>query len=108
MKSSSHPRAIGVLRPRRVARRSLPVNFQSEDMPLFGHELERVIPPAELLEMRGVRVSADGLLYKGLKVLPESFAFAANFKRWKTRSVLKFFVTNYLLRRTHKVEARAA
>lgn len=77
-------------------------------MSLFGHELEREIPAAELLEMRGVRVSPDGLLFKGLKILPESFAFPFLYDRWKTRSVLKFFVTNYLLRRASRIEGRAA
>src|SRR4051812_43382832 len=108
MDGSPHRSAVGVLRPRRVARRSLPVNFRQDDMPLFGHELERVIPAAELLELRGVRVSSDGLLFKGLKILPESFAFPTNFKRWKTRSVLKFFAENYLLRRARRIEGRAA
>ena len=97
-----------MLRPRRVARRSLPANFRGEDLPLFSHELEREIPPAELVEMRGVRVSADGLLYRGLRILPESFAYPANFARWKARSVVKFFVTNYLLRRARRLEGRAA
>lgn len=108
MKHDSHPSAVGVLRPRKVARRSLPVNFQSEDMPLFGHELERTLPQADLLEMRGVRISPDGLLYKGFKILPESFAFPFLLDRWKKRSFVKFFVKNYLSRRTHKIEGRAA
>jgi capsular polysaccharide biosynthesis protein len=77
-------------------------------MPLFGHELERVIPAAELLEMRGVRVSSDGLLFKGFKILPESFAFPLLYDRWKSRSVVKFLATNYLLRRAQRVEGRAA
>ena len=107
-KSSSHPSAVGVLRPRRVARRSLPANFRADDLQLFGHELEREIPPVELLELRGVGVSSDGFLYKGLKILPESFAFPFLYDRWKTRSVVKFLVTNHLLRRKRKVEGRAA
>jgi len=108
MNDSTYRSAVGVLRPRRVAKRSLPVNFHREDLPLFSHELERDLPPAELFEMRGVRVSSDGFLYKGLKILPESFAFPFLYDRWKMRSVIKFFVTNYLLRRTHKIEGRSA
>ena len=107
MNTGSHPSSVGVLRPRRVTRRSLPVNFRQDDLPLFGHELEREIPQAELLELRGVRVSADGILYKGLKILRESFAFPFLYDRWKTRSVLKFFVTNHLMRRTKRLEGRA-
>jgi hypothetical protein len=107
MNGNSHPSAVGVLRPRRVARRRLPVNLRQDDSSLFDHELERELPPAELLEMRGVRVSPDGFLYKGLKILPESFAFPFNYDRWKARSVVKFIVTNYLLRRRRNVEGRA-
>ena len=105
--SNSHPSAVGVLRPRRVSRRRLPVNLRRDDLPLFGQDLEREIPPTELLELRGVRVSSDGFLYKGLKILPESFAFPFLYDSWKTRSVVKFFVTNYLLRRKREVEGRA-
>lgn len=107
MNGSSHPSAVGVLRPRRVSRRRLPVNLRQDDLPLFGRELEREIPPTELLEMRGVRISSGGFLYKGLKILPESFAFPFLYDRWRARSVLKFLVTNYLLRRTRKLEGRA-
>jgi capsular polysaccharide biosynthesis protein len=108
MNTSPHRSAVGVLRPRRVSRRSLPVNFRQGDLPLFSHELEREIPEAELLELRGVRVSPDGFLFKGLKILPESFAYPANFERWKARSVFKFFAANYLARRARRVEGRAA
>ena len=108
MNGSPHRSALGVLRPRRVSRRSLPVNFRQDDLPLFGHELEREFPPAELIEMSGVRVSPDGFLFKGFKILPESFAFPFLYDRWKTRSVLKFFVRNYLLRRARRLEGRAA
>ena len=107
MNTGSHPSSVGVLRPRRVARRRLPVNLRQDDRALFGNELERELPPAELLELRGVRVSADGFLYKGLKILPESFAFPFLYERWKTRSVVKLLVTNYLLRRRRKVGGRA-
>ena len=108
MNSDSRRSAVAVLRPRRVARRRLPANFRQDDLPLFGHELECEIPQAELLELRGVRVSPDGLLFSGLKILPESFAYPANFRRWKARSVVKFFATNYLLRRGRSVRGRVA
>lgn len=105
--SKSHPSAVGVLRPRRVSRRRLPANLRQDELPIFGQELEREFPPTELLELRGVRVSSDGFLYRGLKILPESFAFPFLYDRWKTRSVVKFFVTNYLLRRKRNIGGRA-
>jgi hypothetical protein len=104
---NSHRSALGLLRPQRVARRRLPANFQQDDLSLFRHDLEREIPPAELLELRDVRISPDGFLFRGGRVLPESFAFPANFEQWKARSVAKFFVSNYLLRRSRKVASPA-
>ena len=93
--------------PETVSRRRLPVNFRQDDLPLFGHELERVIPPARLLELRDVGVSPDGILFKGARMLPESFAFPANAESWRRRSVLKFYLSNYLLRRRRRFERDA-
>jgi capsular polysaccharide biosynthesis protein len=83
------------------------VNLRRDDLPLFDRELEREIPPTELLELRGVGVSSDGFLYRGLKILPESFAFPFLYDRWKARSVVKFHVTNHLLRRRRRLEGPA-
>jgi capsular polysaccharide biosynthesis protein len=96
-----------LLHPERVSRRRLPVNFKQDEMALFEHELERVIPPTRLLELRGVGVSSDGLLFKAGKILPESFAFPWQFAQWKKRSVLKFFVSNYLLKKRRRFERPA-
>lgn len=71
---------------------------------LFSHELERVIPETSLLELTNVSVSSDGILFRRHNILPESFAFLSNFRQWKRRSVLKFFVSNYALRRSREVE----
>ena len=87
-----------------VSRRSLPVNFNQDNLALFSHELERVIPETRLLELNSVRVSSDGILFRRHHMLPESFAFLANMKQWKRRSLLKFFVTNYALRRSRAIE----
>src|ERR1044071_8124414 len=104
MESGSHPSAVSVLRPRRVTRPGLPANFKECDLPLFARALERPMPPMELLELRRVRVSSDGFLYKGLRVLPVSFAIHWRRKRWKPRLLL----TNYLLRRRTRIRERAA
>jgi capsular polysaccharide biosynthesis protein len=50
-----------------------------------------------------VRVSSDGLLFAGFKILPESFAFPHHLQQWKLRSVLKFLFTNYFSRRLRRV-----
>lgn len=97
-----------VLRPERVSRRRLPVNLRRGESGLFEHELERVLPPTELLEMRDVRASSDGFLFKGGRILPESFAFPFLQKDWKARSLLKFFAGNYLLKKRRTLEPRAA
>ncbi len=54
--------------------------------------------------MHDVRVSSDGFLFKGLNILPESFAFPANREQWKRRSFIKFFVDNYARRHSRRVE----
>jgi capsular polysaccharide biosynthesis protein len=87
-----------------LSRRKLPVNFRSDDLALFSHELEQLIPATTLLQFEDVRVSSDGILFKHNHMLPESFAFPFNMDQWKRRSILKFFVSNYVLRRSRKVE----
>jgi capsular polysaccharide biosynthesis protein len=87
-----------------VSRRSLPLNFQPNDSRLFSHELESVIPPTRLLTLHDVGVSAEGILFQGGQMLPESFAFPANRENWKRRSVLKFYLMNYLLRSRRRFE----
>lgn len=108
MTSDTQPRsAAAVLLPQSVSRRRLPVNLKEGELELFGHELERVIPQTRLLELRDVWVSSDGVLFKGGKTLPESFAFPLNRERWKKRTVFKFFASNYLFRRRRVFERDA-
>ncbi len=92
------------LRQETVSRRRLPVNFKQDNLALFSHELERVIPETRLLELSDVRVSSDGILFRRHHMLPESFAFLANMEEWRRRSLLKFFVSNYGLRRSRRVD----
>ncbi|HLN97806.1 MAG TPA: glycosyltransferase family 61 protein [Pyrinomonadaceae bacterium] len=96
-----------VLLPETVSRRKLPLNIKEADLPLFSHESEKIIPPTRLLELRDVWVSSDGILFKGGRMRPESFAFPLNRKDWKTRSVLKFFAGNYLLKSRKTFEREA-
>jgi capsular polysaccharide biosynthesis protein len=97
-----------ILREGRVSKRRPPVNLRPEDAGLFSRELERAIPPTRLLELSGVWASADGFLFKGGRILVESFAFPANRASWKRRSVLKFLASNYLLRRRRRLPRPAA
>src|SRR5206468_12303527 len=88
-------------------RRKLPVNFKPGDLPLFNHELEKIIPQTRLLEFRDVWASADGFLFKGGRILEESFAFPLHFEEWKKRRVFKFFASNYLLKKRRRFERDA-
>lgn len=87
-----------------VSKRQLPQNFDQADLNLFQHEFERPIPESRLLRFENVGVSSEGLLFKGTKMLPESFAYAFEFDEWKRRSVLKFLVTNHFLRKRRRIE----
>jgi capsular polysaccharide biosynthesis protein len=97
-----------MLHPETISRRKLPVNFNPDDLTLFSHELERVIPQTRLLQRYDVGVSAEGILFQRGKMLPESFAFPANRENWRRRSVLKFVISNYLLRRRRRFERESA
>ena len=87
-----------------VAKRKLPVNFNQEHLALFEGELERVIPSTRLLKLADVLASSDGLLFKGTKILRESFAFPNHLDDWRSRSIFKFLVTNYAFRRRRRIE----
>jgi capsular polysaccharide biosynthesis protein len=103
--SASDPPAQ--LYPKSFSNRRLPANLQQQDLSLFSHELEMAIPETSLLELKNVRVSSEGLLFSGRRLLPESFAFPANMKQWRRRSLIKFFARNYLVQRTRKIERDA-
>src|SRR5687767_14558239 len=93
-----------VLLQETVSTRKLPVNFNTGDIGLFSHELKKRIPQTSILELNNIRISSDGFLLKGHRLLPESFAFPQNKKNWKLRGLLKFFFSNYALRRSHLVK----
>jgi hypothetical protein len=63
-----------------------------------------------LLELRGVSITPEGYLFKGGRILPETFSSPVICKGFlnRHRSVLKFFATNYLLRQLRRrADARA-
>jgi capsular polysaccharide biosynthesis protein len=87
-----------------LSTRRRPVNLEPGDLRLFERELQRTIPASRLLEMRGVRISADGFLFKAGRILPESFAFARLREDWTHGQLLRFLVDNYLLKTTVRIE----
>lgn len=105
MAKHAEPEVVTTLYAETVANRNLPVNFNQDHLALFKHELERTLPQIRLLKLRDVHVSSDGLLFSGLKILPESFAFPHHLDQWKRRSVLKFLLTNYFGRRLRRVDS---
>ena len=98
------PEVLATIYAETLAKRKLPVNFNQDHLSLFEGELERVIPETQLLRFRDVLASPEGLLFKGTGILPESFAFPYHLDEWRTRSVFKFLVKNYLLRRRRKID----
>jgi len=101
------PEVLSTIYAETVARRKLPVNFHDEHLPLFEGELERVIPATRLLKFENVLASPEGLLFKGTRILPESFAFPYHLDERRFRSVVKFLATNYAFRRRRKIERDA-
>lgn len=105
MSRQPDPEVLQTLYPETRAKRDLPVNLNHANLPLFEHELERAIPKTFLLKFTDVRLSSEGLLFKGTRILPESFAFPNHLDDWKLRSVVRFLATNHLLRRRRRIEA---
>ena len=101
------PEVISTIYPKTVTRRKLPLNFNQEHLGLFEGELERTIPPCRLLKFENVLASAEGLLFKGTKILRESFAFPNHLDAWRRRSVIKFLATNHALRRRRRIDREA-
>lgn len=101
----SGPEVLTTICPASVSKRKLPRNFNQDHLQLFQHELEKNIPQSELLRFHNVRVSSEGLIFKGLKILPESFAFPFELDEWKCRSIFKFLVTNYLFRKPRQIDS---
>jgi capsular polysaccharide biosynthesis protein len=105
----SQPSEIEVspLSPEQVLRRTPPINLKPDDRRLFEHEFEQRIPATELLVMRNVFASSDGMLFKSTRILPQSFAAASLLEAWKIRSRLKFLAQNYLLKTSRRLSADA-
>jgi capsular polysaccharide biosynthesis protein len=104
MPDRAAPETIARLCEASLSKRQLPQNFDEAHLDLFQHEFERPIPESRLLRFENVSVSSEGLLFKGAKMLPESFAYAFEFDDWKHRSILKFLVTNHFLRKRRTIE----
>jgi len=104
MPSRATRETLTTLCPASVSRRKLPCNFDQAHLKLFEHEFERPIPESRLLRFENVHVSSEGLLFKGFKMLPESFAYPFELSEWKRRSILKFLVTNHFFRKRRKIE----
>ena len=95
------------LLPETLAKRELPINFRQDELPLFADELERKIPATRLLEMRDVRVSPEGILFKGGKISIESFAYPWMWNEWRPDKVFRFLAQNHLLRKQFRFEPDA-
>jgi len=98
------PQVLTTIHAETVSTRKLPLNFNQDHLALFDHDLERAIPEIRLLKFQDIRVSSEGLLFSGIRILPESFAFPHHLEDWKLRSIFKFFATNYLLRRLRRLD----
>lgn len=99
-----------------VSVRKLPINLNSADLGLFEHELKRAIPAINLLSLNDISVNPDGILYRGARILSESFHLPyfhdvsgarAMAKAAGRKSLLKFLAGNCLLRRGKKFDGEA-
>jgi Glycosyltransferase 61 len=102
------PETTEILRRGMKSLRELPVNFDESDIDLFKHELEISIPATRLLTLNNVNISSDGIIFRGGRILAESFNYPHEFLRWASaRKVLKFFVRNYAFRTKERLDDKA-
>ncbi len=87
----------------KISLRSLPVNFNTEDISLFKHELEKKIPAVNICKYEDVKISAEGIIFYKNRILIESFAFPENFRKWKKRAIVKTYINNFLLRKRNYI-----
>lgn len=104
MPRHTSPEALTTIYAERISKRKLPLNFNQDHLALFGQELQRAIPETRLLRFQDIRVSSEGLLFSGVNLLPQSFAFPHHLEDWKLRSLFKFIATNYLFRRRRRLD----
>ena len=53
-------------------KRKLPANFNAVDEPFFANDYEHFIPAAYSLRLKGAHVTSEGIVFRGLKPVPES------------------------------------
>lgn len=88
--------------------RRLPANFDEQDKTLFEHELNKLIPVTQLLELNHVNVSSDGIVFSAGRILAESFGYRNQFIRWANFSnLLRFFLCNYAFKIRQRLDSKA-
>jgi hypothetical protein len=92
----SHKRYI---LPDMTSTRRFPVNICANDVRLFEHELEKMIPATFLTVHRDLMVSPGGILFRRTAVLPESFPVGRFDDFMSAKSRLSFLLRNSLFGR---------
>jgi capsular polysaccharide biosynthesis protein len=99
---------VGTHYPASVSRRQLPINFRPADSKLFAHELEKNIPATSQLALENCRVGFRGIIFRGARLLAESFAYASQWDDWATTgNLLRFWTSNYILKKRQDLEEDA-
>jgi Glycosyltransferase 61 len=65
-----------------VVVRPLPININRLDLNLFEHELEKNIPATILRSLNNVTINSEGLLFRGSRILVESFPSPESTGNW--------------------------
>ncbi len=86
-----------IIYPSNISIRKLPINFSPADSGIFEHELKVEIHPTFLLRLKGINISSDGILFRGIHVLPETFPIPALKTNWiNSTAYIKFLAKNLL------------
>ena len=77
-----------ILIPSTVVRRNPPVNLKHGDESFFQQEYERVLPDIYVWKLTNVNVSAEGTVFKGLKLYDQNLIHASHRKDFNLRYLL--------------------
>jgi capsular polysaccharide biosynthesis protein len=94
------------LRAERVVRRRLPSNLRDGEAALFAGELERLLPPSVVRTVLDVHISADGLLFKGSRILCDSFPVPLHNQQLRAAARAKLLGMNFLLKRRRQLDRK--
>lgn len=88
-----------------IVRRSPPANISDEGNGFFVNDFEVRIPVPHIRILDGIVVGAEGFLFRGGRLLLDSFSQPGTYDKWKRRTVIKAHLQNIYRKRSRFEQA---